>query len=1008
MPPIIINNIDLNQFRSFIENRVTGYTGRQLKLNGDLGVNLSLHPSFKVEQVTFGNASWGDQPNMISVESLELKIDLMPLLDGQLVFETLRLKGVVLLLEKNSVGQENWLLGESDDAEEGSAIMGSEQEPFEMPVAPVFRQVRFDEVHIQYSDTNEKIETDIDIEVLNFSNHVINKPFSFNTNGTINGRPFNALGEAGLQSAVVEHVDGVPLVVKLDANILDITLAATGEIKQPIVKGGVNIDISLISKDLNKSFVLATGQSLNQYSVNTNQVIPFQLSVNFSNLEGDYELSNIKLKLADSDLKGKLSLKLNSDRPKLYASLSSKKININRVLKKRSNSNEFINEDVFSIPEINLDFSWLNNIDADVRYRASQILVDGFAPKEILVSATLSKGQLQIKQFDFNIGDALYRSHVSIDGRKREPVIGAVAKIKNFDLLLLGKYLDVSTLQQGKLNADINVKGVGENIETLIMSLGGKSRFQLQQLQLNQNLNGKNHNVYVEMLELSFTEMSAPVTLSLSGELDKEKVVMSGEFFTMASLLNNRNTHFVVKANVFEANLFADMVSLEPIFLKSLQADLSLSIPSLVNSFGNVVRVFPEVNLGHEIPALQTSVNAQLNFSKNSVVAKNISILIGNNDFQGDAAIDASKKKINISLDLSSDLLDINSLLPSDGGKLVGSNESSKTDKIFSTEPLPSFKFLNNFNADIRYQLKKLSANNESVNNVSLNLVVYDGELRIEPLKLSFEKGEIRANLVLSDRDKFQVQVSSTIKNIDYDKLMALLAVKEFAKGEFDAEINLHSTGDSVSQLLAALNGQIRVTTEGGSMNSGAIHLLSKDVSSLIPFTGKSDRQKIRCAVAQFNIEDGLAKTHALVFDTGTVSALGVGEINLATEKIDLYVAPRTKRTSVMKLALVPLNVRGSLASPSITPDVAGSAISTTNTAVHISLAVATGGITLLAEGLTNKLWEQYIDDTDYCALALAGEKIVPTLVMLKDGEEEIDEDGIDSDYIEELDDDEF
>jgi uncharacterized protein involved in outer membrane biogenesis len=243
---------------------------------------------------------------------------------------------------------------------------------------------------------------------------------------------------------------------------------------------------------------------------------------------------------------------------------------------------------------------------------------------------------------------------------------------------------------------------------------------------------------------------------------------------------------------------------------------------------------------------------------------------------------------------------------------------------------------------------------------------------------------------------------------------MAMIAIEEYAKGDLDAEIHLQSTGRSVSDLMAGLNGKIRITTEHGQMNKQAMKLLSQDLSSLIPFTSKDDKQEIRCAVIDFNVNNGIAETHALLIDTGIVSALGSGKIDLATETLSLYIDPRAKRTSVMKLALVPLNVTGSLTSPSIKPDVVGSTLSTTRTATTIGIAVATVGISLIVEGATNKLWEQFIDDTDYCTLALAGEKVVPILKKLGNHQDEYyqdeyypdDQNGQDYDYIEELDDD--
>ncbi len=48
----------------------------------------------------------------------------------------------------------------------------------------------------------------------------------------------------------------------------------------------------------------------------------------------------------------------------------------------------------------------------------------------------------------------------------------------------------------------------------------------------------------------------------------------------------------------------------------------------------------------------------------------------------------------------------------------------------------------------------------------------------------------------------------------------------------------------------------------------------------------------------------------------------------------------------------------------------------------------------------------EFIDDTDYCALALAGERVVPTLIKLKGDNVALDENEKDEGYIEELDDD--
>ena len=54
---------------------------------------------------------------------------------------------------------------------------------------------------------------------------------------------------------------------------------------------------------------------------------------------------------------------------------------------------------------------------------------------------------------------------------------------------------------------------------------------------------------------------------------------------------------------------------------------------------------------------------------------------------------------------------------------------------------------------------------------------------------------------------------------------------------------------------------------------------------------------------------------------------IGHGGVNLKDETIDINIDPRAKKVSLLKLAMVPVNIGGTLAKPTVIPDLGGAAI---------------------------------------------------------------------------------
>jgi uncharacterized protein involved in outer membrane biogenesis len=1220
---LIISQLDPNNYKNIIETQVSELTGRQLKIAGNLHIELSMQPLVRIENVSFANAPWGRQPQMLSLELLQLKISLLPLLDNKLVIEQLLLKGVDASIETNTDDQLNWQLEKLSSNEPEAVEEPDDSAPFELPLLPIIKQLQLDAIHIYYHDAIAELETDAIIDKLRLKNQGIDKAIIFSADGTINENPFKLSGETDFLTATTQNLLEQGISLRFDADALGITLTVNGKIERPGVVEGINIDLTLDADDLDKSFTAATGQSIYQYLRNSDQPLAVSVSTNFSDTHQGYAFSNIKLNLADSDITGDLSFINNPERPEIIAKFHSDNINLDLLLpeqsaadtkneanaavtettqtnEKSASDNIIINLPDTSLPfgllktfdasleysikqfhfqklepqtiqlsaslydgllqvkqfDLNLegapiqssltidsrsetphinstldigslplnsisqqfkieqlkakqlrartlrskievstegrsvkslvlnlkgkasiqldendivsDFSIINNperpkivadihsenidlnsllsrhaqktgdseiqkpaskkprsdkpiielpdtplpfgllktLDAEINYSIKQFRFDEFDPQKIKLDMSLDDGLLQVKQFDFNLEDSPIRSSLTVDSRSKEPEIKTSLDIDRFQLNTIAQQLQIKQIKTGTLSTKINLNTRGDNIKSLVMSLDGKADIRLADVNLEYQLKDKDYIVDIILLKLDFSGINEPFGYEVTAAIDDKPLSLSGYLDSPAAIIENKNFNIKLKLAALKTKLGVEGSIVNPNDIGSAQLDIALDMPSTKSTNREIAHFIPKLKPQEYFADLPLSIRGKLISSPNTYRLNGMQLKVGNNDLSGNIFADLRGEKPFIEANLESQLINLNELLPKT--KLEDNESTQKAEtpttakpeenkkpatRLFSDKPLPALDALKEFDLHLKFTQKKLISNEQTIDNIHLNLTLKDSILKLDPLSIDFSKGTIRSKLELSETNKIHLRFEEKISDLNYGNLMTILGIKEYARGELDAEISLTGEGNSVSEIMASLNGKIRVTTVDGELDASSLKLLSKDIGSFIPFTDTSDRQKIKCGVVQFNIDNGIASSHSMVVNTGAISALGTGKINLANETLSLYVAPRTKRTSVLQLAMVPVNITGQLSAPSVTPDVAGSTISTTKTYANISLTIATGGIWLLAEGMTNKLWDKFIDDTDYCARALAGDKIVPRRINLEEEEKKIEAD---------------
>jgi AsmA protein len=140
--------------------------------------------------------------------------------------------------------------------------------------------------------------------------------------------------------------------------------------------------------------------------------------------------------------------------------------------------------------------------------------------------------------------------------------------------------------------------------------------------------------------------------------------------------------------------------------------------------------------------------------------------------------------------------------------------------------------------------------------------------------------------------------------------------------GKLDGEAELQGRGTSVGSMLATAKGRLSLRAQDGQisrlmMEASGLHLLE-----ILQLKLTGDQViAMPCAVAVFDVDQGLMQARSLWMDTAVNTLQGSGSISLAQEQLDLTIVPHTKINSLVALR-APVHVGGTFGQPQIKLDV--------------------------------------------------------------------------------------
>lgn len=320
---------------------------------------------------------------------------------------------------------------------------------------------------------------------------------------------------------------------------------------------------------------------------------------------------------------------------------------------------------------------------------------------------------------------------------------------------------------------------------------------------------------------------------------------------------------------------------------------------------------------------------------------------VGSSDLSGKFSFDSSGDKLVMKGDLNSSNFVLADLGPTFGTRdESGAEVARREGRIFPDRPL-NLPSLNRFNADLSLDFRRVDLGKY----FALPIAPFKADLDLNSGKLSLAKIDARtaegslAGTIAVDahalgesgrenpddksRPKPEWAMDLDWKNINLAKWVKGREQAEpdepnaYITGILNGNIDLKGRGNSTSELLGSLEGDISAYINQGKISHLIIEALGIDVAQALGLVIEGDQLlTMECAVVDLQSQQGIVKPEVALIDTPVTLVLMDGKVDLQQEQLDLRFVAKPENASPFT-ARSPILITGTFADPNIKPKAA-------------------------------------------------------------------------------------
>lgn len=227
---------------------------------------------------------------------------------------------------------------------------------------------------------------------------------------------------------------------------------------------------------------------------------------------------------------------------------------------------------------------------------------------------------------------------------------------------------------------------------------------------------------------------------------------------------------------------------------------------------------------------------------------------------------------------------------------------------------------LRGMDATLRYHADEIKAQNLPLQKVDLHLRLRNDVLSIDPFAFTLPEGTLAGTVTIDVHGHVPTeQLDVRLTHVQLAQFHTKGTAKPPFEGTLVGRLLLDGSGDSMHAFASTADGTVSFVVPHGEIEQAFAEFAGVDVAQGLGLALKKKQQQtdLRCGIADFDADRGIAKVKQVVFDTQVVMITGNGDVNLRNERLNLQLtgAPKKFRIGVLR---TPIEIRGTLLHPAI------------------------------------------------------------------------------------------
>ncbi len=474
--------LDQNQAKKYISTAVSKATGRQLRIIGDLQLNIGWISRVSAKQIQFENAGWSKHAQMAEIGNLDLEIDLWQLLTKfRLILPTVTISQAKFVLERNTSGSANW---ESRAAPTG---------PQKRTGFPIIEKLLIEDGILSFD--NQETKTQIELKVLEAEGAgFLQQPVKLRAEGTYQKLPLTITLDGGSYENLRNSKQPYPLRIDLGAGKLKVKI--DGNLTEPLAMKGEDVSLDIQGDDMAQLYPLI--------HLVFPKTPPYRLKGHLKH-EGDvWSFSDFSGRVGGSDLSGSIRVDTAPKRAFMKADLVSNSLDFNDLagfiggnpgtgpgttapVKQIKQAPIEPNSDRI-FPDQPFDLERLHAMDADVRLHAKKILAPKLPIDDLKATLSLKDGVLRFAPATFGVANGRVEIFSMFDGSRRPSMVKIDARLRQLELQRFLAKGAVGQKAVGPIDGRIVITGTGQSFRELMATATGNSFFAMSGGQISELL----------------------------------------------------------------------------------------------------------------------------------------------------------------------------------------------------------------------------------------------------------------------------------------------------------------------------------------------------------------------------------------------------------------------------------------------------------------------------------------------------------------------------------------